>query len=270
MTSKLAAILAIPLLALTLTGCDSDTGGSDASVNDLATNDATTGDGGHDMATVNCGTPSSTCAPALGSQIDRMGRAGVNTALTDPFWDNGVETAEQHHLAQDKYNQASNPAGWGDVELTTGSKTSARIAGAIAAYDALNSTANGVEGSTDGCGDQLAYNATVGGHNYPGYTLLTTVLTDDELYVNTAGTTCTTYLAVEANTLGVTNTDCGGRTPTYNTIDITYTALVTGAGLTAPCLGGTGTCPVSNGITSDSTPGANQSNTTFPFLGDPL
>src|SRR6185436_19648010 len=116
---------------------------------------------------------------------------------------------------QDRYNQASNPAGWGDVELATGKKPKDVIKGALAAYDALDGSSDGTM-ANDGCGNQLAYGATYKGTAFADYALLTTVLTDDRLYVNTGSGTCTTYLAVEANELGVTNTDCGGRTPTYN------------------------------------------------------
>src|SRR5213075_2331666 len=129
-------------------------------------------------------------------------------------------------VKQDKYNQASNPATWGDVELATGKKTKDLIKGALAAYDALDGTSNGAM-TGDGCGTQLAFGATYKGTTYPDYTLLTTVLTDDRLYVNTNSGTCATYLALEANELGIANADCGGRTPTYNTIDISYSALAT-------------------------------------------
>jgi hypothetical protein len=220
-------------------------------------------DGSLDAATPACGAPSATCAPALGAQIDRVGRPAVNTALTDPFWDNGQRTLADHHARQDRYNEASNPATWGDVELTTGQKARDAIKANLAAYDALDGTSDGVMAG-DGCGNQLAYGATYKGTAYADYSLLTTVLVDDRLYVNTASGTCTTYLAVEANELGVTNTDCGGRKPTYNTIDITYSALVTGH---AVC---TTMCDVSNGVTSDPTPGPNLSDVNFPFLGDPL
>ena len=54
------------------------------------------------------------------------------------------------------------------------------------------------------------------------------VLADDQLYINSASGVCTTQLAVEANALGNTNSDCGGRTPNYDVIDGTYTVLATG------------------------------------------
>jgi hypothetical protein len=208
-------------------------------------------------------TTGAACAPLLGAQIDRMGRAGVNTALTDPFWDDGTQTDTDHRIKLDKYNAANNPATWKDVELAPGKKTSDLIKGNLAVYDALSGTGNGTM-TDDGCGSQLAFGANYRGTVYPNYTLLTTVLTDDRLYVNTGSGTCSTYLAVEAAELGIANTDCGGRTPTYNTIDITYSALAT---TTAVC---TTACPVSSGVTADADKGAGYSETAFPFLGTPI
>ncbi len=80
------------------------------------------------------------------------------------------------------------------------------------------------------------------------------MLADDKLWVNSASATCGQYLAVEANATGVVvNTDCGGRTLTYDVIDTSYSVLALGA------LSGVG-----DDIGSD-TDGP-QSNTAFPFL----
>jgi hypothetical protein len=295
MNTNLRAVLALLVPLMLAVACDDDNqtvardaavsnGGSDGSTTTDGAGgtsstdgaggaagavDAATGDGGTmaDGAAADggttCGAMGPTCAPALGAQIDRMGRAGVNTALTDPFWNDGSETLEEHHARQDRYNQAANPATWGMVELTPGKTITAAIKGSLAAYDALDGTSDGTM-ANDGCGNQLAYGATYKGTAYPDYTLLATVLTDDRVYLNTGSGTCTTYLAVEANELGLANTDCGGRTPAYNTIDITYSALVTGR---AVC---TTMCDVSNGVTSDPDMGPGASTTAFPFLGAPV
>ena len=248
------------ILALGFFAC-----GDDTSSNDLAGNPDLTASG--DMAKSGDMGNNFPAAPTLGAQIDRIGRAGVNTALTDPFWNDGTQTKLGHHAKQDKYNAASDPTAWATTVLTTGGPTSlALVKGAIAAYDSLNGTSDGIA-LGDGCGDQLAYGAL----SNADYTTLATVLVDDQIYVNTSSGSCTSYLAVEANVLGVTNTDCGGRTPNYNTIDITYSALASGAlvtGANATCLNGTATCGVSSGVTAD--PDANVAvPATFPFLGDP-
>ncbi len=177
-------------------------------------------------------------APAVGAdQIDRMGRAGVNTALTNPFFRESVAAEEtQHEAIQDEYNAADNPAQWATMFRT-------EIAGNLAILDSLDRN----------CGNQLlAGSAATAGR----YNTLATVLADDELFVNTASGSCQQYLAVEGNAVGITNNDCGGRTPLHDTIDTTYSVLAIGA-LTG----------VGDGIPvdGDDTP----SLTSFPFLGVP-
>ena len=74
--------------------------------------------------------------------------------------------------------------------------------------------------------------------------------------MNTASGTCSQYLAVEANAVGIANNDCGGRTPLEDTIDTTYSVLAAGA------LSG-----VADGIAADADGTA--SLTAFPFLDRP-
>ncbi len=172
--------------------------------------------------------------PTLGAtQIDRMGRAGVNTALTDPF---DLVQGMTPNQVKDAYNALSDPSTWA-------AQFKGNIATNLAILDSLDTV----------CGNQLL----AGGTATPGrYDTLASVLADDRLYVRTDKTTCTTYLAVEANAVGITNDDCGGRTPLYNTIDVTYSALAIGQ-----------FSGVTNGFTSDSEGSPNA--TTFPFLGAP-
>jgi hypothetical protein len=233
---------------------------ADVTVTD-AVGDVVGGDTG-DGALASCGNPSPTCAPTLGAQIDRMGRPAVNTALTDPFWDDGTRTLADHHAVQDAYNEASDPATWATTMIKPGVTAMAAIQSSLAVYDALNGTGDGVM-EMDGCGDQLAYNATFGGTMFAGNSLLATVLADDRLYVNTGTGVCNNYLAVEANALGMTNPDCGGRTPLYRVVDITYQALINGK-VMCPT-----TCDFTNGVPMDPDPGMGLSATMFPFLGAP-
>jgi hypothetical protein len=166
-----------------------------------------------------------------------MGRAGVNTALTNPFFDPSMANQQQmHEAAQDEYNGATNPAQWAGM-------FSAEIAANLAVLDGLDRA----------CGNQLLAGNTAAAGRYDA---LANVLADDQLYVNTASGTCQQYLAVEANAVGISNADCGGRTPLEDTIDTTYSLLAAGA------LSG-----VSDGIDADHDGAA--SVTAFPFLDQP-
>lgn len=173
--------------------------------------------------------------PRIGTQIDRMGRAGVNTALTDPFSTVPGQTSDQ---VKDNYNAASDPTTW--VSSFVGGPVGNLIAGNLAILDALDGV----------CGNQPFARP---GNPAPAdrYRPLATVLADDQLYVNSASGTCSTYLAVETGNAN----DCGGRTPLENTIDVTY-AVVAGPAV-----------PVVNGITQDADGTA--SLTVFPFLANP-
>jgi hypothetical protein len=184
--------------------------------------------------------PTIPAPPALGAQIDRMGRPGVNTALTDPF---DIVTTKTEDAVKDAYNAEADPTKWA-AEFQPWITTN------LAILDALDT------GATTGCGNQLLYDNTATGA--AKYAKLAGVLVDDRLYLNTklpAGGTlnCTQYLGVEANAVGVTNSDCGGRALSYDVIDTTYSVLAAGA-LTG----------VTDGVASDST-----FTTTFPFLAPP-
>jgi len=141
--------------------------------------------------------------PALGVQIERMGRAAINTAVVDPF----NPDDQNHGFIQDGYNATSNPADW--------SQFADRMADNLAILDSLDTV----------CGNQLLAGATADPDRYAG---LAGVLADDRLFVNTRAGTCGQYLAVEANALGITNSDCGGRTPLYDVVDVSYSVLATG------------------------------------------
>jgi hypothetical protein len=175
--------------------------------------------------------------PTLGAQIDRMGRPAVNTALNHGF--DGV--AATAGAAKDEYNANSDPATW--------TKYAPQIAANLAILDSLD---NGV-GTTGGCGNQPFANNDAGAARYG---TLSSVLAADELWLNTASTTCTQYLGVELNATGaVKNTDCGGRALPYDVIDVTYTVV-------------SGTFPTAFGdtIAADAT---KTGGTTFPYLADP-
>ena len=199
--------------------------------------------------------------PKLGAQIDRMGRPAINTALNHSFDAN--DTTKQQ--AKDSYNAATDPSMWATLQLTVAQDVVvAQFEGNLGVIDSLDSSS-----STSGCSsaqhdasvEQPLYNKTgVGAAAYQG---LAGALADDELYVYTGVGTCTTYLGVEgAAILGApTPTDCGGRAPSYDVIDVSYTALAIGLG---PVLAGT---LVPDGIASDDAPKSDDG--AFPFLGAP-
>lgn len=174
--------------------------------------------------------------PTLGTQIDRMGRPAINTALNKQFSPDATARA----AAKDGYNTSSDPTGW------------IAFAQEFAANLAI------IDGLDRNCGNQvLAAPAVDGGIPPDRYLTLAAALTDDKLYVNSTSGTCTTFLAVEANATGLlVNNDCGGRTPGMDVIDIVYSALAAGLG-----------SMVTDGIGADSNP--NHSATTFPFLAAP-
>ncbi|MGH7804472.1 MAG: hypothetical protein ACREQJ_08990 [Candidatus Binatia bacterium] len=171
------------------------------------------------------------------SQIDRMGRAGVNTAVTDPFYRESV-AAEQvrHDQNADDYNASRDRDDW------VGEFAPA-LEPNLAILDSLDTV----------CGNQLLAGPAVAPGRYRG---LAEVLADDALWVNSQSGSCAQYLAVEGNAIGITNGDCGGRTPLHDTIDVTYSALAAGA------LAG-----VTDGIAKDGDGTA--SLDAFPFLAAP-
>jgi hypothetical protein len=164
--------------------------------------------------------------------IDRMGRPAINAALIGTF----AADTNTTNAAKDSYN-VSLQASW--------SGYSANIASSLAILDGLDAQ----------CGNQLLAASTDAAGRY---NTLAGVLAADELFVNTASTTCGQYLAVEANAVNVVpNNDCGGRAPTYDVIDTSFSVLAAGA-LTG----------VTDGINADGD-GNIHSNTSFPFLAAP-
>jgi hypothetical protein len=183
-------------------------------------------------------------APTIGATtLDRMGRAGVNTALTNPFW-----TDKAKHDAQlDAYNKAP-PAMW--------SSFAAQFAGALAVLDGLDGV----------CGNQPLFNAGgADGGATGGYGMLAGILANDQLLLDTAVASCDptkNYLAVEVGVItGSTPASCGGRTPLDPAIDVTY-AVLSGA------IGSSVT--VTDGVSGDGDPAGNAASLgAFPYLGTP-
>jgi hypothetical protein len=209
-------------------------------------------------------------APSLGAQMDRLGRPAINTVLN-----HGFDTAGG--ASKDAYNQDGSPGGWGAAYTTL-------FAANLAIIDVLDTgltctggtpacVPNGTATPGSGCGNQAFYNMLPGGGGAPAmdsYVTLASVLTNDQLYLDTSVTaaelplTHQGYLAVELSAFGIIpNLVGGGRAPTMDVIDTSYTALAIGiTGFDAssqfkPAFG--------DGVD----PHAGVTNTTFPFLAAP-
>ena len=191
-------------LALASVGCDDDT--SKGGTMDMAASEFPT-------------------APTIGTtQLDRMGRAGVNTALTDPFYTD--KTA--HGVKQDAYNQAPQSM-WPTF--------ADQFATALGVFDGLDGI----------CGNQPLAATSAGDGGAAGeYGALAGILANDQLLLDTTVASCDptkNYLAVEVGViLSSPPTSCGGRTPLDDAIDVTYAALSGGI---------LSMVPVVNGVTAD-------------------
>jgi hypothetical protein len=218
-----------------------------------------------DMAVRDIAMSTNPSVPTLGQQIDRMGRAGVNTALVDPFGLVAGDAASTCMVGasqtcgdktKNAYNAEGNPANW-----------ASSFAGDIAIHLAA------LDGAGDACGNSFA--ALAGGAEPEAGTAYNTAagaLANDVLVVDTTkalgtdGKGCDTYLAVEANLfLNAGIMSCGGRTPLVDTIDMTYTLLTVGPGTALANLS-------PKPIITDGIDAAAKApnNLTFPFLADPM
>jgi hypothetical protein len=203
------------------------------------------------LGVISCGKDSNSRGGGLGSQIDRMGRPAVNTALNNTFTSDSVRGA-----AEDKYNQTN---------FTKGSSYIPIFGAQFAIYDALVDEAP----SDTGCGDNGVTNRASANPadglatGDSRYAFLSTVFSDDQLYINASASggsdagQCGQYLAAELTVIGLTGleNDCGGRAPNYDVIETTYSAVAAGS-----------TTGVNDGLTADA---RIHSETIFPFLAGP-
>lgn len=218
---RLTTIFALGLAAAAVGGCDDDT----------------TSGGSMDMAASEF-----PAAPSVGTtQLDRMGRAGVNTALTDPFF----TVKADHETKQDAYNKAPQ-AMWPTF--------ADQFAAALGVFDGLDGV----------CGNQPLYAAGSADAGSAGaYGTLAGILANDQLLLDSSQSSCDptkNYLAVEIGViLSAAPASCGGRTPLDPAINVTYAALS----------GDLATGSVTDGVTGDSDTANAAQLTTFPFLGAP-
>jgi hypothetical protein len=164
-----------------------------------------------------------------GVVVDRMGRALTGNMLLGTF-----DSEESSDAMKSRYNQAPQ-AQWDAF--------AAELATNLAIYD-------GFDGR---CGNQwLAVQNSLPTLRYEG---LAKLLADDRLWVNSASRRCHQYLAAEFDFVGDTNRDCGGRTPTYDAVDVFRSLLSNGRTQGLP-----------DGVDHDDTV---HSESEFPFLAKP-
>lgn len=180
---------------------------------------------------------------ALGGLIDRMGRPGVNTALTNPFEITALGLNETSDQTKDKYNAD------GNVDTWAATWANKYIRPHLAILDGLDGSCTNSFG-----GNLNPANMTPAP---PRYSVLAAVISGDALQLDTSKTTSTAYLETErvAVTAGATTTDGGGRTLARDVIDNTYSLLAAGAA--------TG---VTDGVNANDKA---FTTTTFPFLAAP-
>jgi hypothetical protein len=194
-------------------------------------------------------------APALGTQIDRMGRPAINTALNHAFDPNSATAG----TGKDAYNADGSPGGW--------TQYAPQFAANLAVIDALDGM----------CGNQVLYNGSITGGGSAAatsYGTLASILSDDELYLDTSIDTCNitinnsnaNYLSVElevASAGSIVHTTCGGREPHNDVMATSYTALALGVGGFVTSDGSF--LP----MFSDGAPVHTDLSANFPYLGTP-
>jgi hypothetical protein len=229
------------LCAAALAGCGDNKPGSDNEIHH---------DGG------NPDTPKFPAPPMLGAQIERIGRPAIITALIGAFSTDPAKTS-----IRNAYNQATDPATWKSTLLQAGVTIEAELKTNLAVWDAFDT---GLSLTGAGCGNIMHY---IGPPGPTSYQFMADVLSDDELHVDTSRTACTVYFALELEYLSggtFLHNTCGGRMPSRNVIDMTYSILAAGSnGLDGPAN------DFSPKLHGSLTPHADAKDTTFPFLGPP-
>ena len=176
------------------------------------------------------GTPA---LPPLGEQIERDARPLIKNALVGGPLAGDADS----YRRREAYNRAAR---------TDWARFAGDIANTLGLYDGLDGD----------CGSQWLADSTA--HPSLRYTALATLLADDRLWVNSAATTCTQFLAVELAAFHSPDADpgdCGGRTPTEDASNIFRSLLANGTQR-----------GVDDGLSRDEKV---HSVTTFPFLASP-
>lgn len=199
--------------------------------------------------------------PALGAQLDRMGRPLIGTALI------GVFAAAQDQAAmRDAYNRASDPTAWATTLIATNLTIETEIETNLAVFDAFDIADTDIAGGD--CGNAVRYlQPPLPPGPTSSYRVAGDLFADDEIYVDTSHTSCPFYLALEfelASAGAEPHTTCGGRMPSHDVVDMTYSVLAAGrSGVDVPS---NNYAPkIHDGVAAH----ADIKETVFPFLGPP-
>jgi hypothetical protein len=229
--------------------------------------------------------------PTLGAQIDRLGRPAINTALNHTF---EPQSAAQGS-AKDAYNQDGSVGTWQQTWVPKFAPNLAIIDSVdtgVCGNGICESQLPGTEGSAcapdcggtnpvigrDGCGNVPLYApGSNGSAVVTSYVTLAGFLADDQLYLDTSKTTCNAYLGLEFSFVtGIPVSSCGGRAPSYDVIDYSYSMLAMGlAGFNQSTLAplvhddpqACRTTPTDPACANH--PPTGTTDTTFPFLAPP-
>jgi hypothetical protein len=165
-------------------------------------------------------------------QIDRMGRPLTGNAMLAP-----LAPDEVSDNLKERYNAAT---------PTTSAQFVPEIRKTLGLYDAFDGT----------CGNQLLADRSAPSPSR--YEALAKLLADDRLWIDSESTICMQFMAVELASLsgdGAAGIDCGGRTPTQDSVDVYRSLLVNGT-----------TTGVDDGVDRDE---REHSISVFPFLAPP-
>jgi hypothetical protein len=145
--------------------------------------------------------------------------------------------------------------------LQTNLSIEAEIENNLAVFDAVDLGSGLI--TPNGCQNALRYSTPPGVNSYK---VAADLFADDQIYVDTSKPTCEVYLAleIEVGSAGAfPHTTCGGRLPSHDVIDMTYSVLAAGTAGLDQANGFAG--KLKDGVTVH----PDIKDAMFPFLGPP-
>lgn len=197
--------------------------------------------------------------PELGAQLDRAGRPLIGSALIGMLSDDATRDA-----MRDEYNRAADPAAWRTTLLRPSLTIEDELELSLAKFDAIDKgfMVSGQTQPLPGCENGFRYSQPV---RPDSYQIAAALFADDQLYIDTGKQTCGTYLALEIELASggfPPHAACGGRTPSHDVVDVTYSVIAAG-------LDGLEMANGFSGLIRDGVTAHADIKATFPFLGAP-